>query len=442
MAKVRVRIAPSPTGLCHIGVARAALFNWVFARHHGGAMILRIEDTDVKRNIEGAVHTIIDGLAWLGIDFDEGPFYQSQRLDRYNEIIGGLINKDSAYIENDPEKGDCVRLRMPEGRMTYSDIVLGESGWDMSLLDDLVIRKSDGYPTYNFAVVVDDHDMQISHVIRGMEHFSNVPKQMAVYRALGWEPPEWAHFPLLMGPDGKKLSKRRDYSQYHIYSSIEDFRKAGYLPRTLVNFLMLIGWSPGDDSEIMDISDIISRFDMDRVVKTHSQMNGEKLLWMNGKYIRMFPPDELLDLLFPYIEAAGYDPAKYERGRLLGIVELFQDNLELLAEFPVKAGYFLDEEVQFVEKAVRKHLKKEGAGEILAAVREALALVENFDEKSIEGALRSVAERRSAGFGKIAQPLRVAITGGDVSPGINETVARIGRERVLKRIDAALEKFF
>ncbi len=441
MSDIRVRIAPSPTGVCHIGVARAALFNWVFARHHNGTMILRIEDTDVKRNIEGAVQTIIDGLGWLGIDFDEGPFYQSQHLDRYNEVIEQLTREDRAYIDHDPEKGACVRLRMPSGRLTYTDIILGESGWDMSLLEDLVIRKSDGFPTYNFAVVVDDHDMRISHVIRGMEHFSNVPKQMAVYQALSWEAPKWAHFPLLMGPDGKKLSKRRDYSRYHIYSSIEDFRKAGYLPQTLVNFLMLIGWSPGDDTEIMDVRDIIARFDLDRVVKTHSQMNGEKLLWMNGKYSRKHTPEQLLELLTPYMREAGYDPGKYDREWLLGVVRLFHDNLELLAGFPVKAKYFLDEEVHFVEKAVGKHLKKEGAKETLTAVRDALASLDGFSDESVEKVLRDIAAERGVGFGKVAQPLRVAITGGDVSPGIHETVVRMGKDRVLKRINTALEKF-
>ncbi len=438
MTEVRVRIAPSPTGICHIGVARAAMYNWIFARHCGGKMILRIEDTDAKRNIEGALESIVDGLAWLGIDFDEGPYYQSQRLDRYNEIIDDLIKQDKAYIDNDPEKGDCVRLRMPEGRMEYTDIILGDSGWDMGLLDDLVIRKSDGWPTYNFAVVIDDHDMRISHVIRGLEHFSNVSKQMAVYRALGWEPPQWAHFPLLMGPDGKKLSKRRDYSQFHIYSSIEDFRKAGYLPQTLVNFLMLIGWSPGDDSEIMGIDEIVKCFTLERVVKTNSQMNGEKLVWMNGKYIRSYKPEDLLELLLPFIAAAGYDVEKFDRKWLVEVVALYQDSISLLAEFCEKAKYFLDDEIEYSEKALNKHLRKGDAREILAETLEAMEVLENFDEESIERVLREVAAKHEVGFGKVAQPLRVAVTGDAVSPGIYETVALMGRARALKRIKNAL----
>ena len=203
-------MAPSPTGILHIGLARAALYNWVFAKHHGGTFVLRIEDTDVKRNLGEVVQPIIDGLAWLGITPDEGPFYQSQRLDIYNRHIDRLISEDRAYLDEDAEKGECVRLRMPAKRVEYEDLILGKSGWDLSLIGDLVIRKSDGYPTYNFAVVVDDHEMNITHVIRGMEHFSNVPKQVAVYEALGWPPPQWAHIPLLMGPDGKNLSNCKD----------------------------------------------------------------------------------------------------------------------------------------------------------------------------------------------------------------------------------------
>ena len=439
MTEVRVRIAPSPTGICHIGVARAAMFNWIYARHCGGKMILRIEDTDVKRNIDGALESIVEGLAWLGIDFDEGPYYQSERRERYDEIINQLIKEDKAYVDNDPEKGECVRLRMPQGRMEYTDIILGDSGWEMELLDDLVIRKSDGWPTYNFAVVIDDHDMRISHVIRGMEHFSNVPKQMAVYRALGWEPPQWAHFPLLMGPDGKKLSKRRDYSQYHIYSSIEDFKKAGYLPQTLVNFLMLIGWSPGDDSEILPVDEIIKRFTLDRVVKTNSQMNGEKLVWMNGKYIRSYSPEELLGLLEPFIAAAGYDIAKYDCKWLVEVVALYQDSVTLLPEFCEKAKYFLDDEIEYSEKALNKHLRKGAAAEILAETLAGLEALEKFDEPSIEGVLRAIAAAREVGFGKVAQPLRVAVTGDAVSPGIYETVALMGRERVLNRIKNTLD---
>ncbi len=438
MTEVRVRIASSPTGICHIGVARAAMYNWIFARHCGGKMILRIEDTDVKRNIEGALESIIEGLGWMGIDFDEGPYYQSQRLDRYNEVVDDLIKQDKAYVDNDPEKGECVRLRMPEGRMEYTDIILGDSGWEMNLLDDLVIRKSDGWPTYNFAVVIDDHDMRISHVIRGMEHFSNVPKQMAVYRTLGWEPPQWAHFPLLMGPDGKKLSKRRDYSQYHIYSSIEDFKKAGYLPQTLVNFLMLIGWSPGDDSEIIDVAEIIKLFTLERVVKNNSQMNGEKLVWMNGKYIRSYTPEELLELLQPFMMAAGYDAAKFDRKWLVDVVALYQDNITLLDEFCEKAKYFLDDEIEYAEKALNKHLRKEGAKEILAETLKAMEALEKFDEESVERVLREVAAKHEVGFGKVAQPLRIAVTGDAVSPGIYETVALMGRERAIKRIKNAL----
>lgn len=438
MSEIRVRIAPSPTGVCHIGVARAALFNWVFARHSGGTMILRIEDTDMKRNIEGAVKSIVDGLGWLGIDFDEGPIYQSHRLDRYNEVIDVLLKEDKAYVEHDPVKGDCVRLRMPEGKITYHDIVLGDSGWDMSLLEDLVLRKSDGFPTYNYAVVVDDHDMRISHVIRGMEHFSNVPKQVAVYGAMGWEPPKWAHFPLLMGPDGKKLSKRRDYSQYHIYSSIEDFRKAGYLPHTLVNFMMLIGWSPGDDTEIMDIKEIIARFDLDRIVKTHSQMNGEKLLWMNGKYIRTLAPEQLMEMLIPFIAESGCDPARFERDWLLGVVKLYRDNLELLSQFPVRAKYFLDEKINYDEAAVKKFLAKEGAAEMLKKIRDGIAAMEPIAHDALEALLKGLAEQSGQGFGKIAQPVRVAITGGTVSPGIFETINAMGKERVLKRLDHAI----
>ncbi len=431
-------MAPSPTGVLHIGLARAALYNWVFAKHHGGAFILRIEDTDVKRNLDEVVQPIIDGLAWLGITPDEGPFYQSQRLDIYNKHIDRLIREDRAYLDEDAEKGECVRLHMPAKRVEYEDLILGKSGWDLSLIGDLVIRKSDGYPTYNFAVVVDDHEMNITHVIRGMEHFSNVPKQVAVYEALGWPPPQWAHIPLLMGPDGKKLSKRKDYGGYEIYTNIEDYRRIGYLPEALCNSLILMGWSPGGDVEMISMDEIIRQFDISRVVKTHSQVNYEKMMWMNGKYIREYTVDELTEMLLPYLRDAGCDPEKYDRDWLKKIVALFHDNLNVLSEFPEKAKYFLAEKIEYQEKAVKKFLAKEGAGAMLKEVRDGIAAMDTVNEKQLEDLLRGISEKNGVGFGKVAQPVRVSITGGTVSPGIFETVEAMGKETVLERIDYAI----
>lgn len=431
-------MAPSPTGSLHIGLARAALYNWVFAKHNNGTFVLRIEDTDVKRNLDAVVQPIIDGLAWLGIVPDEGPYYQSQRLDIYNKYVEQLLSEDKAYVERDPEKGEGVRLRMPAKRVDYEDLILGKSGWDLSLIGDLVIRKADGYPTYNFAVVIDDHLMNISHVIRGMEHFSNVPKQVAVYEALGWEPPKWAHIPLLMGPDGKKLSKRKDYGGYEIYTNIEDYRKKGYLPEALCNFLILMGWSPGPDVEILPMDEIIRQFDLERVVKTHSQVNYEKMVWMNGKYIRMRSVDELAEILLPYLRDAGYEPEKFDRAWLRKIVALYHDNLNMLAEFPAKAKYFLDEEVQYDEKAVAKFLAKEGAANMLKEIRDGIAAMAPIEHEPLEAFLKALSEKTGQGFGKIAQPVRVAITGGTVSPGIFETIDAMGKEKVLRRLDYAI----
>jgi len=438
MSNVRVRMAPSPTGVVHIGLARAALFNWAFAKHNNGTFILRIEDTDIKRNISEAVQVIIDGFAWLGIVPDEGPFYQSQRLDIYNKHIDQLIREGKAYADVDENKGECVRLRMPAKRVEYDDLILGHSGWDLSLIGDLVLRKSDGYPTYNYAVVIDDHDMNISHVIRGMEHFSNVPKQVALYEAFGWTPPQWAHVPLLLGPDGKKLSKRKDYGGYEIYTNIEDYKRVGYLPEALCNFLILMGWSSGEDVEIMPMEEINRQFDLARVVKTHSQVNYEKMLWMNGKYVRMKSVEELAEMLKPYLRDAGYEPEKFDAAWMRKVVALFHDNLNVLSEFPQKAKYFLDEEVRYDEAAVKKFLAKEGASDMLKQIRDGIVAMEPIEHAPLEAFLKGLADKSGQGFGKIAQPIRVAITGGTVSPGIFETIDGIGKARVLKRLDYAI----
>jgi glutamyl-tRNA synthetase len=431
-------MAPSPTGVVHIGLARAALFNWAFAKRHNGAFILRIEDTDVKRNIAEAVQAIIDGFAWLGMVPDEGPYYQSQRLDIYNRYIDQLLKEGKAYVDVDEQKGECIRLRMPAKRVEYDDLILGHSGWDLSLIGDLVLRKSDGYPTYNYAVVIDDHDMNISHVIRGMEHFSNVPKQVALYEAFGWTPPQWAHVPLLMGPDGKKLSKRKDYGGYEIYTDIADYRRIGYLPEALGNFLLLMGWSPGEDIEIMSWDYIIQHFDLARVVKTHSQVNYEKMLWMNGKYIRAKSVEELAEMLKPFMRDAGFDPEKYDTAWLRKIIALFHDNLNVLGEFPQKAKYFLVDEVQYDDSAVKKFLAKEGVADMLKQIRDGIAAMEPIEHAPLEAFLKGLADKSGQGFGKIAQPVRVAITGGAVSPGIFETIDAIGKAKVLNRLDHAI----
>lgn len=432
---VRVRFAPSPTGDLHIGGVRTALYNYLFARHEKGTFVLRIEDTDQKRNREESLATMREGLEWCGLRWDEGPHYQSLRLERYREVAAQLEKMGRAYWMEDPAKGKALYFRIDRERIAWKDLVHGDSAMDTSVDPDLVIVKSDGFPTYNFAVVVDDHDMGITHVLRGDEHFPNTPKQISIYRTLGWAPPSFGHMPLIFDPKGAKLSKRKidEYRGIGLPVTVEECRRLGYLPEAIVNFVALLGWSPGGDLELMTLDEMAEKFTIDRVGNTPARFLVDKLMWMNGVYIRKCALDRLVELARPYLEAA-YGPVP--RDRLREAVRQQQERLKRLDELPGLTRFAFAKQVDYDAKAVEKWVKPNRA--ILAELREALSGAA-FTKEAVEGALAKLTEKHNTKLGSVAQPLRVAVTGGTVSPPIHETLAILGREAVLARIDEALK---
>jgi glutamyl-tRNA synthetase len=415
---IRVRFAPSPTGALHIGGARTALYNWLVARHSGGTFVLRIEDTDRERSTDENVAQIHDALRWLELDWDEGPYSQAERIDRHKEEIARLLAEGHAY-----EDDGAVRLRVPEGgQTTVNDLIRGEIVFEHAAIDDFVIARSDGSPLYNLAVAVDDRDMGITHVVRGADHISNTPRQLMILKALGAEPPVYAHLPLLHGPDGKKLSKR------HGAASVQELREAGFLPAAVRNYLALLGWGFDDSSTFFTTEELIERFTLERVSKSPAVFDEKKLRWMNGRYLREMDTDELTRMLE---EREGV-------GGLRDAVAISQEKMQTLADFRPLAG-FLFEDRETDEKAWGK-VMRDGAAENLARAREALAAVDPFDEPGVERALTTLVEELGVKPGKLYQPIRVAIAGTTVSPGIFESVALLGREATLERIDRALAR--
>jgi glutamyl-tRNA synthetase len=470
MSGLRTRFAPSPTGFLHLGSARTALFNWAYARHHGGEFILRIEDTDRERSTLESEEGVIEGMRWLGLDWDEGPIRQSERKGRHDEVIEDLLARGEAYrcicsreeleerkeatlakggkwtydgrcrdAEHGPDCGEhTVRLRLPhDGMLGWMDLVFGPSGQDAREVGDKIIRRSDGGALYHLAVVVDDIDMQISHFIRGADHLPNTPFQIAIYRALGVELPEYAHVPLIIGSSGKKLSKRRDPV------AIENFRAEGYLPEGLRNWMVRLGWSKGDQ-EIFSRQQVIDLFDLDGVGRASGQADPDKLLWVNQQHIKSSDLDTLQLALAPFLEAQlGKAPTR--DAKLDQIVELMRDRAKTLEEMAENAAILLREDVdlrgEHAAKAVKKHLKP-SALPLVEALYNALENLDeaNWTEDSIEAVFEATAaEHDDVKLGKLAQPIRVAVTGGPVSPGIYETLVAIGRERCLPRIRDALE---
>ncbi|MEA2438792.1 MAG: nondiscriminating glutamyl-tRNA synthetase [Thermoleophilaceae bacterium] len=415
---MRVRFAPSPTGALHIGGARTALYNWLVARHSGGTFVLRIEDTDRERSTPENVEQIHDALTWLELDWDEGPYSQAERIDRHKEEIERLLAEDHAYMDE-----GAVRLRVPEGgQTTVNDVIRGEIVFEHAAIDDFVIARSDGSPLYNLAVAVDDRDMGITHVVRGADHISNTPRQLMILKALGAEAPTYAHLPLLHGPDGKKLSKR------HGAASVQELREQGFLPAAVRNYLALLGWGFDDSSTFFTTEELVERFTLERVSKSPAVFDEKKLRWMNGRYLREMDTDELTRLLEERLGREGLREA----------VAISQEKMQTLADFEPLSG-FLFEERETDEKAWAK-VMRDGATQNLARAREALASVEGFDEAGVERALTALVEELGVKPGKLFQPIRVAITGSTVSPGIFESVALLGRERTLERIDRALER--
>jgi glutamyl-tRNA synthetase len=415
---MRVRFAPSPTGALHVGGARAALYNWLLARGNDGTFVLRIEDTDRERSTPENIEQILDALRWLELDFDEGPFFQSERVDRHREEIARLQDEGHAYVDE-----GAVRLRVPdEGETVVPDLIRGDITFQHKDIADFVIARSDGSPLYNLAVAVDDHDMGITHVIRGEDHISNTPRQMMILRALGAETPVYAHLPLLHGPDGKKLSKR------HGAASVQELRDSGYLPAAVRNYLALLGWGYDESTTFFSTDELIKLFSLDRVSKNPAVFDEQKLRWMNGRYLREMDTDELTKLLEERLGRTGLRDA----------VAIAQEKMQTLDDFWTLAA-FLVERQPTDEKAWGK-VMKDGAAERLATTRAALAHTEPFTPEAIEASLRSVVEETGEKPNKVFQPLRVAISGSTVSPGIFESVSVLGRDETLARVDDALAR--
>src|SRR2546421_1371705 len=415
---MRVRFAPSPTGALHVGGARTALYNWLIARESSGSFVLRIEDTDRERSTPENVAQIIDALEWLELNWDEGPYSQAGRQPRHREEIDRLVGEGHAYLDE-----GAVRLRVPdEGQTVVDDVIRGEVTFPHEAIDDFVIARSDGSPLYNLAVAVDDRDMGITHVVRGADHLSNTPRQMLILKALGAEPPVYAHLPLLHGPDGKKLSKR------HGAASVQELRDAGYLPEAVVNYIALLGWGYDESTEFFTIEELIERFSLERVSKSPAVFDEQKLRWMNGHYLRQLPPEELSRRLEERLGRSGLDPA----------VRIAQEKMQTLEDFWNLAAFLV--EPQPDDPAAWEKVMTDGAPDRLRRAREVLAATEPFDAESIETALRSVVDDLGVKPREVYQPIRVAISGRTVSPGIFESVAVLGRDETLARIDRALER--
>ena len=458
---VRTRFAPSPTGMLHIGGVRTALFCWLYARRLGGTFILRIEDTDRERSTPEAVQAILDGMKWLGLDHDEGPFYQTQRMGRCGEVIQQFLREGKAYHcycskeeleemragqtarkqkprydgrcrqrkEPAPGVNPVVRFRNPDdGQVVVNDLIHGPITFDSGELDDLVIARSDGTPTYNFCVVVDDYDMRITHVIRGDDHINNTPRQINMLRALGVEPPLYAHVPMILGPDGAKLSKR------HGAVSILQYRDDGFLPEGLLNYLGRLGWSHGDQ-EIFSIEEMVRLFDIHDVNKSASALNPDKMLWTNQQHIVRSTPEHLARYLAPQLAALGV--VVDDLAKVAAVAKAQQERAKTLKEMAENSLFFFHDVTSYDEKAAKKNLNAESAP-LLLAVRDRLAALPQWLAPAIHESIAAVATECGAGLGKVAQPVRVAVSGGSVSPPIDGTLEILGRETTLQRLDRAL----
>jgi glutamyl-tRNA synthetase len=425
---VRVRFAPSPTGNLHIGGARTALFNWLYARAKGGKFILRIEDTDQLRSKKEFVDEILDSLNWLGFNWDE-IYYQSKRFDIYNEFALKLLNEGKAYKEKSPDKpGEAIIFKVPQKKIQIQDLIRGEIEFDSSLIKDQVLIKSDGTPTYNFACVVDDAGMNITHVIRGDDHISNTPKQTLLYEALGFDLPKFAHLPLIMGMEGGRLSKRTGAT------AISDYRKMGYLSAALVNYLLLLSWAPGGNVELIDINEAIKLFDVTQVNKTAATFDLKKLNWMNNQYLKAEDPEKLADLLIPALVERKYiNRESFDRGYLVSLVRLFQPRLTVVNDFTDWADFFFVDEPNIEEEAKNKFLSGDLSREFGQFI-EKLANLEKFDILNIEGAFRELVKELNIESKALIHPLRVALTGKTIGPGLFEVVYYLGKERVKNRL--------
>jgi len=457
---IKTRFAPSPTGYLHVGGARTALFSWLYARRNGGIFVLRVEDTDLERSTEDSVNAILDAMSWLGLDYDEGPFYQTQRFDRYNEAIDQLLESGQAYrctcskdrldilraeqmankqkprydghcrhLEVDPGGPHVVRFRNPQdGEVVINDLVRGEIVVSNSELDDLIIRRTDGSPTYNLSVVVDDHDMGITQVIRGDDHINNTPRQINMMLAMGWPIPEFAHLPMILGDDGARLSKR------HGAVSVMQYKKDGFLAEALLNYLVRLGWSHGDQ-ELFTREEMIALFDLGAVNRAPSAFNTEKLIWVNQQYIKAAEPASLAGLVREFMDAKGIDTSTGPG--LAAVVDAQRERAGTLVELAELCRFYYQDFDGYAPSASKKAFKG-AADEALSFVRGKLEALDEWRRESIQQCIADTVNELGVGFGKVAMPLRVAVTGGAPSPDLDLTVALVGRQATLRRIDRAI----
>ncbi len=472
---VRVRFAPSPTGYPHLGNIRTALFNWLFAHHHGGKFILRIEDTDVARKVEDAVKAILDGLQWLGLNWDEGPYFQSQRLSLYHEVADKLLSEGHAYLcycsperlevmrqeqarRKQPPKYDrrcrdltqqeraqleatgvtaVIRFKTPlGGETTFYDLIRGSVTFKHDALDDFIILKSDGYPTYHLASIVDDHLMAISHVLRADEWLSSTPRHILLYQALNWQAPQFAHLPMILGPDRAKLSKR------HGATTITDYQKQGYLPNAMINFLVLLGWSLDDRTELLSREELTKYFSLERVGKTAAIFNKDKLEWMNGVYLRKLSPEKFVQQAMPFLDRNLPKSVKrpLDINYVSQVAALIQERARTLAEVPELSSFLFVDELQYDSGL----LLSGGLGARLAAKAITITLqqlerIGTWDATTVEGILRPLAAELNLGTGKLFGLVRVAVTGRTAAPPLFQTMAVLGKEKCLKRLNTALQ---
>jgi glutamyl-tRNA synthetase len=459
---IRTRFAPSPTGMLHIGGVRTALFSWLYARRHGGTFVLRVEDTDRERSTDEATQVILDGMQWLGLTADEGPFYQTRRMDRYREVLGQFIEAGHAYrcyctkeeldamrkqqeaAKQKPRyNGTCrhraapregvspvIRFKNPtDGTVIVEDVIHGNVAFDNMELDDLIIARSDGTPTYNFCVVVDDMDMKITHVIRGDDHLNNTPRQINMLRALGAISPSYAHVPMILGADGAKLSKR------HGAVSVLQYREDGFLPEALLNYLVRLGWSHGDQ-EVFSIEEMQQLFDIKDVNKSASAFNPDKLAWLNQQHIMRATPERLATYLKPQLAALGIDVN--DEQKLASVAKAQQERAKTLKEMAENSRFFFEDVGNYDEKAAKKNLTADAVSP-LQAVMQQLAALDHWKAEHIHTTIADIATSLSLGLGKVAQPIRVAVSGSSVSPPIDATLETLGREATISRIRAAIE---
>ena len=458
---VRTRFAPSPTGYLHVGGARTALFSWLYAKKKGGKFILRIEDTDRERSTEASVQAILDGMQWLGLDYDEGPFYQTQQFDRYREVIQQLLDNGDAYHCNcsrerlgelrdrqmaNKEKprydGCCreknlpaaddtvVRFKNPlTGDVVIEDMVKGQVIINNRELDDLIIERSDGTPTYNLTVVVDDWDMKMTHIIRGDDHLNNTPRQINILKALGAELPVYAHVPMILGDDGKRLSKR------HGAVSVMQYKEDGFLPEALINYLVRLSWSHGDQ-EIFSREQMIELFDAVDINTSASAFNTEKLLWLNQHYIKNKAPAELAEILQEYIDKAGYSLA--DGPDLATVLKVFQERCNTLVELADEIRFLYEEVAEYNAKQAKKQFK-ETTLPVLESLQQQYSALDDWSAESIHHVVENTVEKLAVGFGKVGQPLRLAVTGHGKSPSIDVTLELLGKEKTLQRLQQAID---